>query len=725
MKNMNIPLIFGIILIFILLSIAIFPSLFTESNPYAMTLVHTYIDENGKLIIMTPPFEPGDNYVLGSDEVGRDIWSLVVNGTRLTLTLALGITFLRFLLAIPFGIAGAMGFRSGKSIIDQFNIVLTTIPPLLIGILVLKLDFFTSLYKLQSILVFISTLTIIGWARIGNMIYEGTSKIMEETFILSEKAIGKTKFRIALNNVLPHLLPEIVVLFFMEISRVLTLMMQLGIFGVFVGNIRIISNSGNQGYSYYNLPYEPEWSGLLGAAKEFIRSAPWIVFSATAFFVISVLAFNLFGEGIRIELQKKNSKLISGMKGMVKRDSKTTKDLQITFFVAIVISSILLGSIIVSRLEDNYQYFAVNEIGYNYKNIIEGSEESTVTGKYIENYFNELGIVKLKDTYSQKISGINKLYFENSMISLMSESGEKVLEFGEDIMIKTGLVGEFAYDIVNITENFYDITDIDINNRLVYVNSDIITFEAIENNAEYFAEEGAKGIITTSSNISYIDSENNPDFFIVLEDSFKDILSKEDTSLSLSLNSKSYQNEASNIIGFIEGKDPVLSKKAIIIGMDYGFINQENSYEVLNFYLGLVKSIKENEDMLKKSIIFIFYPDKEDGVQYFSEHQVFPQKNVILYLDLTNIHSGKFDKIKFSDELSPITRYYGFTFANQLNDLMKPIISDIPIPIDSQNSYLYLNNGMTTLLFETEGSENYSIDEFGKNLVDLIINNAH
>ena len=291
MKKFNLPLFLGIVLILMLLVVAVFPNLFTDRNPYSMSLLRIWTDETNTMQMETPPFEPDDNYFLGSDKVGRDIWSLVIFGTKLTLSLALMITLLRFLIAVPLGMAGAMGSVTAKGVIDQFNIVLTTIPPLLIGILILKMDFFASLFKFQSAIVFILTLTIIGWARMGNLIYESSSKIMEETFILSEKAIGKTKFQIAIKNVFPHLLPEIVVLFFMEIARVLTLMMQLGIFGVFVGNVRIVDDSGWYGYKYVNLPYEPEWSGLLGAAKEYVRSAPWIVFTTAAFFVLSVLAF--------------------------------------------------------------------------------------------------------------------------------------------------------------------------------------------------------------------------------------------------------------------------------------------------------------------------------------------------------------------------------------------------------------------------------------------------
>jgi len=97
----------------------------------------------------------------------------------------------------------------------------------------------------------------------------------------------------------------------------------------------------------------------------------------------------------------------------------------------------------------------------------------------------------------------------------------------------------------------------------------------------------------------------------------------------------------------------------------------------------------------------------------------------MMYLDITGINSKRFDKIKFSDELSPITRYYGFTFANQFVNAMDSIISDERIITDFNNSYLYINNGMTTLLFETEGNEKYSIHEFGRTFANLIIDNAH
>ena len=93
------------------------------------------------------------------------------------------------------------------------------------------------------------------------------------------------------------MIPETIVLFFMEIARVLAMMMQLGIFSVFVGNLRIIKDTEG-GVSYYDFSFEPEWASMLSTSRNAISVAPWaIIFPALAFFV-SVLGFNLFGEGL-------------------------------------------------------------------------------------------------------------------------------------------------------------------------------------------------------------------------------------------------------------------------------------------------------------------------------------------------------------------------------------------------------------------------------------------
>ena len=72
----------------------------------------------------------------------------------------------------------------------------------------------------------------------------------------------------------------------MEIAQVLTLMMQLGLFSVFIGNLKVVKDSAREGYSFFNITFEPEWSSLLGTARDFIRVAPWIaIWTGIAFFL--------------------------------------------------------------------------------------------------------------------------------------------------------------------------------------------------------------------------------------------------------------------------------------------------------------------------------------------------------------------------------------------------------------------------------------------------------
>jgi peptide/nickel transport system permease protein len=724
MRRINIPLILGTLLIVILLVIALFPSLFTDRNPYAMSLLQTWVDDEGGLQFLAAPFEPGDRYALGSDKVGRDIWSLVIIGTRLTLSLALAVTLLRFLIAIPMGVAGAMGSRTSKGIIDQFNIVLTTIPPLLIGILILKMAFFTSLYKFQSAIVFILTLTVIGWARMGNLMFESSSKIMEETFILSEKAIGKSKLSIAVKNVFPHLLPELVVMFFMEIARVLTLMMQLGIFGVFVGNVRIVKDSGWFGYSYINLPYEPEWSGLMGAAKEYVRGAPWIVFTAAAFFVVSVLAFNLFGEGLRIELQKKNSKVINFIRGVFHRSPKSSKEIRLTYGVLGLTIVVIFGTAAYSQFNDRIELSEYHQIGYNYENIIIGSEQSVALGDLIGEAMEEMGIEPLRGEYHQYFDEIDNLYFSNSEMAISDGKYAQMLRFGEDVEIIAGHTGRQDLEVIDLTEDFYDFSGTDIEGKMIYVDSEIISHKAVLNSVEHLVENGAEGVITTHDEVDYIVSENKPYYYIVVNQSFKDYFKSEKVLLSLDMSSETYNHDASNVIGIIEGNDEVVSDKGIIIAMDYSFINRKDNYEIINAYLRLVKTIKDHDDQLKNSVVFAFFADREKAIEYYAQHQLFQTKNILVYHDLMGLDQMEFSDILFSDKLSPVSRYYGFTLSYQIKDKMGHYLSEETLVLDPIKSYLYDKKGYTTLLYEANGEHGMDMEEFLGEFAQLIIENA-
>ena len=127
----------------------------------------------------------------------------------------------------------------------------------------------------------------------------------------------------------------------MEIARALSMIMQLGIFGVFIGNIKLVRDTTYGIISYYNLSFEPEWASMLGTARVLLRSAPWIiVFPAIAFF-ISVLGFNMVGEGLRISFQSKNKSGLKKFKYFIAYISSKLKSKR-TAAVALIVLLLLI-----------------------------------------------------------------------------------------------------------------------------------------------------------------------------------------------------------------------------------------------------------------------------------------------------------------------------------------------------------------------------------------------
>jgi len=111
MKKFNIPLIFGSLIVLSIVFIMIFPSKLVTINPYGTQGAKSIVTEEGYSEVKSPPFAPDEISIMGTDQIGRDIYSLIIYGTRLTITLSILIVLGRFLLAVPIGIMA--GFWDG------------------------------------------------------------------------------------------------------------------------------------------------------------------------------------------------------------------------------------------------------------------------------------------------------------------------------------------------------------------------------------------------------------------------------------------------------------------------------------------------------------------------------------------------------------------------------------------------------------------------------------
>ena len=179
-RYLNGYLITGSLILFVMLLVIIMPFLFTDKNPYATNLLDSYTDDQGHFQLKTAPFAPDDFYRLGTDDSGRDVLSFILYGTRLTIAVALMVTFLRFLVALIIGIASGYDHVIPKMLIEQFNNVFNAIPPILICILVLSLPYLKTFTKTGSTIVFIFVLTLVEWAKLGGIVSERVSEIRQK-----------------------------------------------------------------------------------------------------------------------------------------------------------------------------------------------------------------------------------------------------------------------------------------------------------------------------------------------------------------------------------------------------------------------------------------------------------------------------------------------------------------------------------------------------------------
>jgi peptide/nickel transport system permease protein len=278
----------GAVLVTALLGVALFGPQLVPHSPFT-TLGIEFVD--GKLIV--PPFEPGADYPWGTDVMGRDIMSLVLAGAQLTLQLGLMVMAARMLIGTLLGaLAGWFSGRWPDRAILATAETLAAFPMLILAmLLILSLGIRTGLRP------FLIALSVVGWTEVMQYVRGEVMATRPKPFIESAVAIGARTRRIVWHHVLPNLLPALVSLAALEMGAVLMLMGELGYIGIFIGGGAFAElNVGGANYQYSDVP---EWGALLSNVRLYARVYPWTAIYPAAAFFVAILAFNLFGEGLR------------------------------------------------------------------------------------------------------------------------------------------------------------------------------------------------------------------------------------------------------------------------------------------------------------------------------------------------------------------------------------------------------------------------------------------
>lgn len=224
------------------------------------------------------------NNPLGTDNLGRDVYSRIVHGSRLALVVGFVVVFIAATVGTTLAIVAGYVGKWVDAVIMRITDAFFSMPFLMVAI-VLAAILGPSLRNLILILV------LGGWTRYARIIRGEVLRLKEMDFVAAAKVAGVPTPVILYRHIFPNVVNTMVVLATLELGGTITAAAALGFLGVGVP------------------PEIPTWGGMLAEGRPYIASAWWIAFFPGASITLTVLATNLLGDWLRWRLDPKYRQL--------------------------------------------------------------------------------------------------------------------------------------------------------------------------------------------------------------------------------------------------------------------------------------------------------------------------------------------------------------------------------------------------------------------------------
>nr|WP_275426930.1 dipeptide ABC transporter permease DppC [Marinomonas primoryensis] len=263
----------GLIVIALIFFMAIFANFVAPHSPS---------DQYRDALLLPPAWLEGGNwsFVLGTDDVGRDILSRLIYGSRLSI--AVGIVAVTASLVIGILLGLVAGYFKGMidTAIMRIVDIMLAMPSLLLAIAIVAI-------LGPSIVNAALAISIVSLPHYVRLTRAATMSEMSRDYVTSSRVIGASPLRLMFVCILPNCLAPLIVQATLGFSSAILDMAALGFLGL-----------GAQ-------PPTPEWGSMLANALQFVQRAWWVVTFPGLMILITVLAFNLMGDGLRDALDPK------------------------------------------------------------------------------------------------------------------------------------------------------------------------------------------------------------------------------------------------------------------------------------------------------------------------------------------------------------------------------------------------------------------------------------
>ena len=217
---------------------------------------------------------PSAEHLLGTDQLGRDMFSRLIFGARISLTVGLLAPVIGLAIGGALGmLAGYFGGRFEALTVGAVDVLLA-FPPLVFALAV-------TAYLGQSVLnltLVIGVLSIPAFTRVARAT---TLSLAQREFVVAARALGATHTRILLRELLPNVALPLLAFFLLGVAVTIVVEGALSFLGLGVP------------------PPAPSWGSMIGEGRESLDIAPWLAFLPAGFMFVTVLAFNIIGDTLR------------------------------------------------------------------------------------------------------------------------------------------------------------------------------------------------------------------------------------------------------------------------------------------------------------------------------------------------------------------------------------------------------------------------------------------
>jgi peptide/nickel transport system permease protein len=259
----DIPAAIGLCILIAVLSVALFAPLLTPRPDEVF---------DANIAMRLKP--PSSDYLFGTDDLGRDILSRVILGTRSALTVALTVVAVAMAIGVPIGLYA--GYVSGtlSEVIMRVTDVFLAVPQLIVALALAQL-----LSRGMSAAMLALALTY--WPFFTRTVYAETRRVRSMLFVEALEGLGASRWRIMFLHVLPNIASPIIVRATIGMGFTILTAALLGFLGIGAA------------------PPDPDWGLAIAESRQYLPENWWFAAFPGLAILVTVLGFNLFGDGLR------------------------------------------------------------------------------------------------------------------------------------------------------------------------------------------------------------------------------------------------------------------------------------------------------------------------------------------------------------------------------------------------------------------------------------------